>query len=757
MLARFVRRSLPQTEGAAVLSCLDAPVEVVRDRYGIPHIFARTRPDAARAQGFVHAQDRLFQMESLRRFAFGRLAELVGSRALEVDRVARRMRLRWAAERDAAACDAGVAAVVEAYCEGVNAFLERGPLPLELRLLRAPRPEPWQPVDVQAPAQMFALALSGNWGAELARARIVARVGEDRMRRLEPGYPAGHPLVVPPAAPERGAAVGRTLRDRLGLGASNSFALAPSRTASGAPLLANDPHLLLGVPCVWHAQHVAWEGGEWAGFTVPGAPALILGRNRRVAWGMTTAMIDTQDLFVERVHPHDPTRYEVDGAWVEGEVVREEIRVRGRRRPAVEEFLVTRHGPVVVDPEPGGEEALALAWSAHEQGETSRALLDLETAESVEEADRALDRFAAPPHNFTLADADGAIGYRLAGGPVPRRRGGNGSLPTPGWDTSLGWDGYVPPGELPRLRDPARGFVVSANNRICADERFPGEYLSGYRARRLETLLGERADFTAEDCWSVLLDRLSLPGLELAEALRGLASGDPLEQRALALLAAWDGDLGPESEGGAVFGALMRGLEREAYDDAGTDPLGGDEDALPTGLFERARPAVIRAVAERDDSFFPDGVTAEAAVRAALAAAAHTLGADPALWRRGRFHRVRLAHGLDAVPGLRRIFSRGPYAVGGDADTVNVMARVSGVAPGSMIGPSMRAVYDLGDRDGTLVSLVPGQSGHPGSRHYDDLLPGWLRGEPVPLVMSRARVDALAEARLVLRPPDTPE
>jgi penicillin G amidase len=751
VLRRLARRSLPQTEGTAALPCLEAPVEVVRDRFGIPHIFGRTRRDVARAQGYVHAQDRLFQMESLRRFAFGRLAELVGSRALEVDRVARRMRLRWAAERDAAACDAEVTAIAEAYCEGVNAFLAHGPLPLELRLLRA-RPEPWTAIDVQAPAQMFALALSGNWGAELARARIAARVGEERMRRLDLGYPPEHPLIIEPRAAVRGLRIGRTLRERLGMGASNSFAVAGSRTAGGAPILANDPHLLLGAPCVWHAQHVAWDGGEWAGFTVAGAPALILGRNRRLAWGMTTAMLDTQDLFVERLHPTDATRYEVDGDWVEGEVVREEIRVRGRRAPAVEEFLVTRHGPVVVDPEPGGDEALALAWSSHEPGETSRALLDLEVAGSVEEAERALDRFAAPPHNFTLADADGSIAYRLAGGPIPRRRSGDGSAPTPGWDSSLGWDGYLAQEELPRRRDPERGFVVTANNRISEDERLTGEFLSGYRARRIETLLAERDRVGAEDCWSILLDRLSLPGLELVEALRGFTSEDPLEQRVLDVLAAWDGELGPESEGGAVFGALMRSLEREAYADAGTDPLSGEPDALPTGLFERARPAVIRAVAERDDSFFAPGRTAEDVVRAALAAAVRMLGPDPVLWRRGRFHRVRFAHGLDPVPGLRRVFSRGPYPVGGDADTVNVMARVPGVGPGSMIGAAMRAVFDLGDADGSLVSLVPGQSGHPASPHYDGLLPGWLRGEAVPLVMSRARVEDLAEARLVLQP-----
>ncbi len=753
LLQRLARRSLPRTEGTTQLPCLDESVEVLRDAYGIPHIYGRSRVDVARAQGFVHAQDRLFQMESLRRFAFGRLSEMVGARALELDRLARRMRLRWSAERDVARLDDDAAAIVAGYCEGVNAFLATGPLPLELRLLRM-RPEPWTPLDVQAPAQMFALALSSNWEGELARARIAERVGAERMRRLEPRYPEGHPLIVPPGAGEEGGRLTRLLRPRLGIGASNSVVVSGTRTASGRPLLANDPHLLLGIPSVWHAQHVSWGGGEWLGFTVPGAPALILGRNRHVAWGMTTAMIDTQDLFVERLDPDDPTRYEVDGEWVQAQVVREPIRVRGRRAPVVEEVVVTRHGPVVIGPDPGRREALALRWSAHEPSEATRALLDLETARSVEDADRALDRFSAPPHNFVLADADGAMAYRLAGGPIPRRRGGNGSLPTPGWDSERDWDGYVDVTELPRLREPEQGFLVTANNRVTADDRFPGEYLSGYRARRLSALVEEREELTAADCASLLLDRLSLPGLELAEALRGVRVDDPAEQQVLDVLAEWDGDLGATSRGGAAYAALVRALEGEVYAEAGADPLepASSEEPLPNGLFERARPLVIAALADRDATLLGPGRGWDEVIRVALGRAVRVLGPDPALWRRGRLHQARFAHAFDALPSLGRIFSRGPYPVGGDADTVNVMARVPGVAAGSMIGASMRAVYDLADPNGTLVSFAPGQSGHPASAHYDDGIRRWLAGEYVAIPMDRDRVEALVESRLRLEP-----
>jgi penicillin G amidase len=739
-LRRLARTSLPVLEGTQLLRGLDAPVEVIRDRYGFVHIYGETRLDVARAQGYVHAQDRLWQMESVRRFAFGRLSELAGLRTLELDRLARRLRLRRSAEQDAAACDPDAAALAAGYCEGVNAFLRRSPLPIELRLARL-RPEPWTPVDVQAPAQMFALALSGNWEGELARSALAARLGEEDAWRLDPEYPDDHPVTVPASL---AAAPSPAFRGR---GASNGFVVSGVRTASGKPILANDPHLLLGIPGIWHAQHLVWAGGEVWGFTVAGAPVVILGRNRRVAWGLTTAMLDNQDLFVERFHPEERRRYEVDGEWLEAEVLREEIRVRGRRAPVVEEILVTRHGPLVGPVAEG--RGLALCWSSHEPTETTRALLDLEVAENVEEADRALDRFAAPPHNVVLADDSGTIGYRLAGGPIPRRRAGAGRVPAPGWNGEHEWDGWIPVEDLPRARDPAHGFLVSANNRIVGDDypyELPGDYLSGYRARRLEILLAAGDGLTPRECAAFLLDRLSLPGLELADALQNRVADDPLERKLLATLTSWDGDLGPESAGGAVYGALIDALEREVFGE-----LGAPAD-LPAGLVERTRPALIRALAERDDAFLGSGRSWDEILSRALAAAVVTLGPDPARWRRGRLHRLRLAHGLDAIPRLGRFLARGPFPAGGDADTVNVLAPAAGVAPDAMIGASMRAVYDLADPDGTLVALVPGQSGHPASPHYDDLLPGWLRGEYVPLATDRARVEALAEARLVLAP-----
>jgi penicillin amidase len=741
------RRALPQTGGTLRLECLERPVEVLRDRHGFVHIYAASGDDVARAHGYVHAQDRLFQMEMLRRFAFGRLSELVGPRTVELDRLARRLRLRWAAERQAAAADPLSARWIEAYCEGVNEFVARGPLPLELRLLRR-RPEPWTAVDVQAPGQMFALTLSGNWETELLRMRLVARVGEERARRLD-AMPGDLPVIVPPrlAAPVQRRA--RWLRRLIGQPASNSWVIAGSRTASGKPLLANDPHLLLTVPSLWHAAHLAWDGGNVAGVTVPGVPAIILGRNEHVAWGMTTAMVDTQDLYVERLHPGDPNRYEVDGKWVEAEVVREEIGIRGRAEPVVEEVVVTRHGPVVARSE-AEHEALALRWSAYEPSDTPGALFDLMVAEDVDAADSALDRFAGPPHNFLLADDKGATAYRLAGGPLPARKRGDGFVPVPGWDSSYDWDGFLPPAEQPRDRDPERGFLVTANNRIVGDGDGPalrGEYLAGYRARRIEMLLEELEAATVEDCRRIALDDLSLPGRQLATIARKLSSEDELEQSALDLLADWDGRLTAESAAGAVYSVLMLHLFEAAYGD-----LRELESGYLAGVVERSRPAILHALAEGDDELLPAGRSWDEVFRSALAATVRELGPDRAEWRWGDRHRLRFEHAFHAVPLLGRVFDRGPYPVGGDGDTLGVFVSPAGETEGSMVGASMRAVFDLADPDGGGLIIAPGQSGHVASEHYDDLIPAWLKGELAPLPLTREGVEEVAAERLVLEP-----
>jgi penicillin amidase len=406
-------------------------------------------------------------------------------------------------------------------------------------------------------------------------------------------------------------------------------------------------------------------------------------------------------------------------------------------------------------------EALALRWSAHEVGETAASVFDLAVATSVAEAESALARYWGPPLNFVLADVHGSIGYAMAGGPVPVRRRGDGSLPVPGRDTSFDWVGWVPPAELPRLRDPERGFVVTANNRIAGDDYgyvLGSDCMNGYRARRIEALLEELDRVTVEDCRRIQLDQVSLPGLELAAIAGTFEADDPLERRALELLAGWDGHYGPESAAGAVYGVLMRRLQEEAYSELGPDLLhflgaGESEATAGYGFFERTRPAILQMLAARDASFFTDGRTWDGVFHKALAETVAELGADPAAWRWGKLHQVLFEHPFNELPVLGRLFSRGPFPAGGDNDTVWQMAWPADRPYGPRcVGPSMRAVYDMSDPDANHVALATGQSGQLGSPHYDDFVERWRNGELVPLALTRTRVDELAGDRLVLLP-----
>lgn len=358
----LLRRPLPKLSGELALPGLGAPVEVIRDRWGVPHLYARDNRDLFLAQGYVHAQDRLWQMELHRRTGHGRLAEAFGPVALESDRFLRTLGFGRVARREAAALVGGAREAIEAYCAGVNAFIaaNRGRLPVEFAILRL-APRPWEPADVLVWGKVMALNLSENWAAELLRARIVAAVGPERAAALDWAYPDDHPLTVPagarygPALGERALEGAEAARPFAGGGdvaqGSNAWVVGGARTVSGAPLLANDPHLALQLPSLWY--EIQLTGGDYAvaGASIPGSPGVVIGHNARIAWGVTNGMTDVQDLYLERFDPADPTgtRYEYRGQWEQAEVVREEIAVRAGRATVteIEEVRITRHGPIV--------------------------------------------------------------------------------------------------------------------------------------------------------------------------------------------------------------------------------------------------------------------------------------------------------------------------------------------------------------------------------------------------------------------------
>lgn len=737
--------SLPQLDGRIEVPGLDAEVEIRRDAWGIPHIRAQSPEDAYFGLGFAHAQDRLWQMEMHRRIAQGRLAEIAGEAALPVDRFMRLLGLYRHAEASVAHVPAGARRQLEAYAAGVNAFLatRRWPLPPEFQLLWH-TPEPWRIEDSLVFTRLMALDLGGNWRAELLRARLAQRLTAEQLADLFPDQPADTPVTI--------AALRRTLAglDLDGLSAvlppesppglgSNVWVVDGSRTASGRPLLANDPHLGLQAPGIWYLASLEAPGLSVIGGTMPSMPIVVSGRNADLAWGLTNTGPDTQDLFVERIDPADPARYLTPDGYARFETRDEVIRIRGggSERLVVRE---TRHGPVISDLVPaaagvaGEGKVLALAWTALADDDvTLLAGLGLATAADPAELDEALRPFASPQQNVTWASRDGRIGL-VAPGRVPIRRSGDGRLPVPGWDGSADWVGEIPFESLPRTQDPPSGQIVNANNRLVGAD-YPylitADWDPALRARRIGAMLEgahgldlQRFAAMQGDIRSTLADDF-LPFLLEAAAGRD-AAPDLVEA-----LRRWDRRMSADRPEPLAFAAWYDAMAAAIY----ADELGPLFEA-----YRGLRPDFMRRVLTERPVWCDDIATPEVescaqriglAWNEAVAASRRQWGEDWRTWRWGEAHRIVMRHRLmENVPVLGRLFAI-ELEGQGDGSTVNVAHYPGGGGPRafqSSTGPSYRMLVDLADPEASLFVAASGQSGHPLSPHWDDLTRLWAAG-----------------------------
>ncbi len=765
----LVRRTFPQTSGTLVVPGLAQPVEVIRDRWGIPHLYARSRRDLLFAQGFVHAQDRLWQMELNRRTASGRLSEIFGEVTLSTDRFLRTIGLRRAAEAHLASISPQGRANLEAYAAGVNAFIQsaRGRLPIEFVILRF-SPEPWTPADTLAYGKLMAWVLGGDWRAEILRQQLHARFGERALERLWPDYPPGAPVIAPEAtgpgsqAPDLplrpgvpaipwGLALNSPLADgQRGLG-SNNWVVAGDQTVTGGPLLANDPHLEAQMPSVWYLMHLADDRHSTVGATFPGVPGVIIGHNRDIAWGVTNANPDVQDLFIEQFHPNDPSRYLYKDRWVPATVVREAIKVKGRPEPVVEVVRITRNGPVITNVVRGLNAYLAIRWTALESSSIIDAVDRINRASSWEEFRGALRAWDAPAQNFVFAHRNGEIGYQLPGR-IPVRAKGTGAVPVPGWTGEYDWNGTLPFDALPSIHR-RMGFIVTANNRI-APEGYPyflgREWDPGFRARRITTLLLAEGKQSSETFQRIQSDITSLPGKAVVESLREVRMTNQTLQPLFNELLQWDGVLAASSRPAALYEALLHALLKEVFH----GPL--DETVFNRYLRHYDAPvlALLGLLREPSSGWWRgsrDRVV-ETALREAVRTLEARLGANRDAWRWGRLHQPTFVHPIGRIKALAWIFNTTPPETGGDAFTVNNGAFNPEEPFAQAIVASYRQILDPADWDRSLVIHTTGQSGLPFHRHYRDFAARWTGGQYVPLLFSRPRIEEAAAGRLMLTP-----
>ncbi|MDX2143922.1 MAG: penicillin acylase family protein [Rhodospirillaceae bacterium] len=736
--------ALPQTDGELKLTGLAAPVSVTRDERGVPWITAETAADAYMALGFVHAQDRFFQMEMTRRTGQGRLAEIIGRAGLGTDRFMRTLGLYRRTQEALAGADPETLAAFEAYAKGVNAFLAQGHLPLEFKLLFIAS-EPWQPADSLVWQRLMGLQLSANWRGELSQAAFNAKLGPERMGELFPNVDGQFPITMAATLPGRFA---KALNDAMRAVvepslASNVWAVAGTRTESGRPLLANDPHLNFQAPNMWYLAGLSYPGTTLVGATVPGVPLHLLGHNGSLAWGFTTTHGDTQDLFVETLNDDD-TYATPDGpraftAREETIAVRfgvpEKITVRETRHgPVISDILPTSDTAVVVAGQP---RVIALAATLLEADDrTSDAIFRMARATTVEQFREAARGFYSPQHNVMFADSKGGIGYLMAGR-VPLRKSPacNGMLPADGASGACDWTGWAPFDLQPQRINPPEGVLINANNRIVPDD-YPvliaADWPEGYRAQRIEEALAARAGLTMNDMIGLQHDHVSLMAREMLPLL--LARAAPTDEFGMRLqehLSAWDGTMGRERIGPLIFALWMEKLKARLV----ADELG----ELYDDLFG-VRPALIKSILTEkpawcDDIATPAAESCDTQVNAAwadtIAWIKNNAGDDDSAWRWGQWHVARFSHPLfGTIPGLSAL---GGFAAATDGDDFTVN-RGSFTPSSSRIpfrhrhGAGYRAVYDLSDLAKSKFAMAGGQSAHVFSPHLDDLTPDWADG-----------------------------
>jgi penicillin amidase len=762
----LVYRPLPTIDGEYRLIGLEQRAEVLRDSYGVPHIYAQNAYDLFYLQGYVTAQDRIFQMDLYRRAAAGRLAEVLGEPALDSDKQFRTLGLARVAAQELRLLRDDTRANLSAYADGVNKFLEQhiDSLPLEFVILGY-HAERWSVLDSLVVAKLQAYDAANNLNQELLRAGLASRFGTGVLATLMPDPSGGSAAVDERAWASVAPYLGASLPGPVALSSflpgagrgtgSNCWALAGSRTATGKPILAGDPHLAVRNPSIWYEIGLEGAGYRLVGFSFAGIPGIVIGHNDRIAWSLTYAYADTQDLFVERQDPTDPRRYEYKGQFEPATFVRESIEVKGWPDPVIVDVAITRHGPIITPVLEGQTMPLALRWTALDPGRLLDFVFGVARAGSWREFRAAAADFSGAAVSACYADVDGHIGYQLIG-QLPARRG-NGQMPMPGWTGEYDWSGVLPPDANPSVLDPPSGMIVNANDRPTQDPDgagYIGEWDPGFRARYIAERIGTLAKADLPAMRALQTDYASAPVARWREAILGASPKTDLQRRAQALVRDWDGTLSAQSAGAAVTEVWLVHMLARTF----REKLG---DALYARYLDNARAsfALYQLLARADDPWFSDagdpsirgrdGVST-AALEDATRELVARFGTDTGKWRWGDLHTITFEHPL-AIGPLTLLLNIGPLPRAGDGFSVNNGAYDLTKPYKQTTNASERMIADLSDLDNSLSITPEGQSGQPGSRYWGDQTPLWHAGDYKPMRFSRDRLGRI-DGMLVFRP-----
>jgi penicillin amidase len=755
------KKSLAQLDGEIAIPGLEQPVEVLRDRWGVPHIYAQNQHDLFFAQGFVAAQDRLFQIDLWRRTAVGQTAAVLGPQAIEADRFALLVKYRGDMQAEWQSYGPDAKQILTHFTDGINAYIDHlgERLPIEF-VWAGFKPAKWQPKDCLG--RMSGVIMARNFRQEIERAQLVAAVGIEKARWLAPTspqidyqLPAGLDLSgIDKSILSGYEAATRAMNFSAVADGSNNWAIDGTLSASGKPLMASDPHRALGLPSLRYLVHLHAPGWNVIGAGEPGLPGVALGHNEHIAWGLTIVGNDQADVVIEETDPGDPTRYRTPEGWQAMQILREELEVRGQEKSQPIELRFTRNGPVIHE-DPARHRAYVLRWIGGEPGAAAYlASLALDRAKTHIEFVEELKRWKLPSENMVYADVDGNIGW-LATALTPIRPNSDGLLPVPGDRDEYRWQGFLPYDQLPQMVNPPEHFIATANHNILPKDyphKIAYEWAANYRYDRIrERITSHSGKLTIDDCLSIQHDHVSIPGRRLAKLAAGIHSDDPDVSRHAKMLAAWDGSLSGDSELGPLYAVwlqeLLRGLYRPHV-----------PEALLSTVATADRVPVLLSVLETPDAKWFHGGAAKGRDRLlvesltqAVKRLSSLISGDEDHWRWGKLHTITFRHPLASLgPEFAKALNLGPVPRPGDGLTPNATRHDDTFQ--QVNGATYRHVFDLADWDRGVATSAPGQSGQPGSPHYDDLLPLWAEGRAFPLLYTRPAIERATLHTLHLKP-----
>jgi penicillin amidase len=775
----LVTKSFPEISGNERVKGLNAEVTVYRGEYGVPHIFASSDHDGYFAVGYIHAQERLWQMELVRRAGTGRLAEILGEPALPADKMFKTLGLWRTAQKDAELLDPDVRAALQAYSDGVNAFIEshKGSYPIEFDMLNIV-PAPWTIENSLVVSRLMAWELNFSRWTDILMGELVRRFGEERAREVFPHWPEGAPYILPHEGKKRTVLTipsqlmnaDQSYRKLMGMedvaSGSNAWAISGTKTMSGKPIVANDPHLVLMAPARWYELQLHTPDVDVAGPSIAGVPFVIIGRNERIAWGVTNAMMDDADYYVEEVDSTQyPTRYLTKNEWkpivryVDTIVVKDSL-------PVIYTSYRTQHGPIVNRIEADAQYSpslISMRWTGNDPSDEARTFYLINRAKNWSDFTEALKSFGSPAQNFVYGDVDGNIGY-YTGGRLPERKVKTAIVPFSGKTDEYEWKGYVPFDKMPHRLNPPEGFIATANNKIV-DDSYP-YYISSnweppWRAMRITEVLKSQDKFSVEDVQRLQLDLVSIQARELVPVI--LKAFDSVEvansdvKTALKYFRTWDYKMKKEDVATTLFeDFFVQAIHNTFEDEFGSRLL---------GLYDTLASVPVTVMTElllKDSSVWFDNVTTPRVeskneiIRKSLEDAVNDLkgllGGELKEWQWGRLHKIEFRHVFGANSLLKPLFDVGPFAVGGSHATIWKGDYSRSRPYANTVGPSTRQIFDLSDFNNTRAVTPPGESGQAFYRHYSDQADLWLLGQYRRMPMEKTVIERTCRNVLHLEP-----